>query len=212
MVLLAVAFVLIIGTGIAEEQTGASRQWGNTGEQTDASGQWMYVLEGSVATITGCVVEPEGDLSIPSELDGYTVTGIGANAFINSRSPSVTIPNSVTSIGDWAFSHCQMITAVIPDGVTSIGSAAFSDSNKLISVTLPDSLTSIGEGAFASCEELVSVTIPASVTSIGDDAFLILSEKEGFVPNGKVILSVEKSSFAEQYAKENGIPHVFVAQ
>ncbi|MGN1065620.1 MAG: leucine-rich repeat protein [Thermoguttaceae bacterium] len=64
---------------------------------------------------------------------------------------------------------------------------------------IPSSVTSIGDGAFDNCPSLSSIKIPSSVTSIGDGAF------DG-CPN--LILLVPKGSYAEQYAKENGIKYI----
>ena len=112
-------------------------------------------------------------LNIPSELDGYTVTSIGDDAFYNCDSlTSITISDSVTSIGDWAFAFCGSLTSItIPNSVTSIGDAAFTSCISLTSITIPNSVTSIGGSAFHSCNSLTSITIPDSVTSIGDYAF-----------------------------------------
>ena len=113
------------------------------------------------------------DLTIPSELDGYTVTSIGYEAFYWCYSlTSITIPDSVTSIGDSAFSDCTSLTSIdIPSGVTSIGGYAFRGCTSLTSIVIPDSVTSIREYAFSWCDSLTSITIPDSVTSIGNYAF-----------------------------------------
>jgi len=88
---LAVILVLFMAVGVAEE------------ERTDASGQWKYVLEDGDATITGLAEEDfEGFLTIPDELDGYQVTGIGEYAFYDSDI-TIIIPASVTHIADNAF-------------------------------------------------------------------------------------------------------------
>jgi len=129
-------------TGVKKEDT-----------KTDASGQWKYVLEtDGGATVTGYVVEPEGDLAIPSELDGHAVTGIGFQAFATCKGlTSVTIPDGVTRIGVWAFLACEGLTSVaIPDSVTSIGMGAFMNSG-LTSVTIPGSATDIGTNPFNGC-------------------------------------------------------------
>lgn len=99
----------------------------------------------------------------------YTVTAIGANAFIQNQLTSVTILNNVTNIGTAAFAQNELISIAIPNSITSIDVAVFSD-NQLTSVTIPSSVTSIGEQAFTQ-NELISITIPNSVTSIGDSAF-----------------------------------------
>lgn len=114
-----------------------------------------------------------GDLTIPSSLGGYPVTGIGTYAFRDCRQlTSVTIPASVTSMGWGAFYGCNGLTnATIPNSVTSIGEMAFNECSGLTAVTLPSSLTSIGKHVFAGCSGLTSVTIPNEVTSIGENAF-----------------------------------------
>ena len=112
-------------------------------------------------------------LDIPSELDGYTVTSIGYEAFRYCDSlTSIAIPDSVTSIGNSAFSYCSSLTSIdIPDSVTRIGDSAFSSCDSLTSVTIGSGVTSIGEYAFSSCYSLTSVTIGNGVTSIGGSAF-----------------------------------------
>ncbi|MCL2867231.1 MAG: hypothetical protein FWF47_05670 [Clostridia bacterium] len=50
---------------------------GTAGEtQTDADGQWVYFQEDGSVTIIGYSTEPLKNLTIPSELGGYPVTGI----------------------------------------------------------------------------------------------------------------------------------------
>ena len=65
--------------------------------------------------------------NILSEVDGYKVTSIGADAFYYCTSlTTITIPDSVTNIGDCAFYHCTSLTeVVVPDSVTNIGNSAF---------------------------------------------------------------------------------------
>lgn len=132
-------------------------------KMTDASGQWKYVLKDGGAVITGYADgEPTGDLVIPSEVDGHTVTGIGARAFLYCpRLASVTIPGSVTVIGDSAFARCSSLSSVtILDGVASIGTTAF-ESCALTSLTIPDSVTSIGPYAFGGNDALPDSIIKA---------------------------------------------------
>ena len=61
---------------------------------------------------------------------------------------------------------------------------------------LPGTIREIGDSAFYG-NDLFSVRVPSSVTKIGNDAF------KG---NPGLVLQVEKGSYAETYAKSNGIP------
>lgn len=73
----------------------------------ETSGDREYiVLDDGTAEIT-CYDDRQVDVpEIPSQLDGYTVTGIGKNAIsCYYELTSVTIPDSVTGIGDRAFSY-----------------------------------------------------------------------------------------------------------
>ncbi|MDD6603643.1 MAG: leucine-rich repeat domain-containing protein, partial [Eubacteriales bacterium] len=125
----------------------------------ETSGDYEYRLfndaTAEITDYTGYAKE----LTIPSEIDGYTVTSIGFWAFFNGTSlTSVTIPNSVTRIGNLAFSECTSLTSVtIPNSVTSIGSHAFKCCTSLTSVTIPDSVKSIGGFAFGYCTSLTDV-------------------------------------------------------
>lgn len=136
------------------------------------SGDYVYEVSGSNATITG-YTGLGGDITIPTTLDGYTVTSIGDGAFEGCHSlTNVTIPNSVTSIDRFAFAECYNLTNVtIPNSVASIGDSAFYYCFSLTSVTIPNSIISISFGTFFKCSSLTNVIIPNSVTSIGNGAF-----------------------------------------
>lgn len=87
--------------------------------------------------------------------------------------------------------------------VTSIRKNAFNSCDTIRSVVIPGTVTTIGKSAFAYCESLSSVTIPASVTSIDEKVF---NRSKG------VTLTVERGSYAEQYAKENGVPFAYAGE
>jgi hypothetical protein len=106
-----------------------------------------------------------GDVTIPTEIRGKSVTIIGERAFENTQLTSVIIPNSVTTIRYTAFALNQLSNIIIPNSVTEIYMGAFS-SNKLTSVTIPNRVTNIGDGAFTS-NPLTSITIGANVTLSG---------------------------------------------
>ena len=127
-------------------------------------------------------------ITVPTELDGRKVTGLGESSFSGIYSPdhqknyillsfcnqiqSVTIPESVTSIGKSAFEHCSNLDSLIINGVATsmIGAYAFASCTSLTSLSLVGSFQTIGDCAFASCG-MTSLTIDATITSIEKYAF-----------------------------------------
>ena len=130
------------------------------------------LLTDGTAEIIGYDV-PSTKLVVPSQIDGYTVTSIGKNAFkSNETIKSAVIPDTVTNIGEYAFYFCKsLVNLTIPESVTNIGDYAFYWCESLESVKIPDSVITIGESAFAVCNGLKDVTIGNNVTSIGRAAF-----------------------------------------
>lgn len=87
---------------------------------------FTYEIQDGTAIITNFPTDYAGALTIPSTLDDYLVTRIGAYAFENcSDMTSVTIPTSVTMIGEGAFSACHNLKMV---GYTG----KITDRNKII--------------------------------------------------------------------------------
>ena len=120
-----------------------------TASAAETYGNFQYETENDTVIITK-YTGSDKNLTIPSEINGKSVTSIGNSAFSwRSRLTSVTIPDSVKSIGDSAFYYCSSLTSVtIPNSVTSIGEYVFTDCPSLTSITIPDSVTSIGDAAF----------------------------------------------------------------
>ena len=134
--------------------------------------QFTYTTNAdNTLTITGYTGDGDA-LSIPTNINGLVVSGIGLWAFIeNTNVRTVTIPGSVTSVGYGAFNGCSLLTSVtMPDSLTYISDLMFSGCPSLTNASIPPSVTSIGDEAFYSTG-LTTVTIPTNVTSIGEASF-----------------------------------------
>ena len=126
--------------------------------------------------ITGIGVYEKEHLLIPDSLDGYPVTSIAKEAFLDrAELISAEIADGVTVIGAEAFRGCSRLACVkIADTVTEIGWGAFLDCASLSSLSLGRGVQEIAACAFRGCP--AKMEIPAGVTSIGEQAFLGTSE------------------------------------
>ncbi len=109
-----------------------------------------YQINNNEVTITGCDRSTIGEMIIPSRIEGYPVTKIGAEAFMNCAGiTSVTIPEGVIEIGKSAFATCYALKSVkLPDSLTTIGDTAFYYDQNLSDITLSDNITRIGKLPF----------------------------------------------------------------
>lgn len=136
-----------------------------------------------------------GDVHIPAEIGGKTVTEIGERAFWCIGVTSVIIPDCVTKIGEAAFNLTYLEQIVIPESVTEIGSMAFLNCKRLTSVTILGGITQVKDMAFSGCTVLTDVTLPATVTEIGASAFADCKALTMLVLPDSVV-SVDHSAFS----------------
>lgn len=128
------------------------------------SGRQEVECAGFVRTLADYPTE----VIIPGEVQGYTVTGIGKNAFVKrNKLKSIIIPDGVTTICEQAFNECDILAQVkLPDSLESIGNAAFANCYVLSEINIPANVRDIGGSAFIHCKKLPSVEIPYGVTEI----------------------------------------------
>ncbi len=114
-----------------------------------------------------------GSVSIPSAIDGKTVSGIDEAAFKNNTGiSSVKIPNSVSIIADHAFSGCTGLRSVtLGSGIITIGQYAFKNCSSISTIAWPSSLTRIGGSAFYGCSSLTTCKLPDTIKNIESMAF-----------------------------------------
>lgn len=135
-----------------------------------------------------------GDIVIPMTANGYTVVGIGDNAFAYCNLKTVLMPPTLTYIGAWAFTESGLPSIEWPAGVSEISKGTFSGCNNLKSITFSGRVREIGVSAFEDCSALTSIDIPESVTSIGSRAFAGSGLTSVTLPYR--VLTISESTFA----------------
>ena len=102
--------------------------------------EFVYTIENDEAIITGFIGNEE-NITIPSAIDGYTVTCISDEAFASSSIKSISLPSTITKIGWFAFKNCSNLKSItIPSSVMSIGYSAFAQTGTDFSIICaPDS-------------------------------------------------------------------------
>lgn len=157
------------------------------------------------------------EINIPS-----SVTSIGGYAFYGcSNLEKVNISSNLTSISNCLFYACSSLKEIdIPSSVTIIGQSAFRKCSNLKEINIPLNVTRIEYCAFDGCSSLKEVNIPSSVTFIGGYVFAgCVSLKEISIPSSVTdigvwsgcVIKCEAGSYAENYAKENGIKYNLVS-
>ncbi len=134
LICISLAAALLAGTSIipitaSAEQTTIETSTAsvNISECGETYGDYEYSVRGDGTVSITKYNGNDAEITIPSEIDGATMTSIGDSAFSNCTSlTSVIIPDSVNVIGKNAFYNCTSLTSVtIPASVTSLGDYAF---------------------------------------------------------------------------------------
>ena len=129
------------------------------------------------------------------------VKAIGESVFAGcSKLVDVNIPSSVERIDMDVFSGCSKLKSIsIPDGITEISERMFENCSSLNKVDIPSSVTTIETAAFSGCTGLTGIDIPSSVKKMGYGVFRQC--------NRQLVITCKSGSYAEQYAKDNGIKY-----
>ena len=178
-----------------------------------------YTISNGCATITKYNNTAKTEVVIPEAIDGYTVTTIAENSFIDTSLTSITIPVCVKTIDSAAFSYTKGFTVF---GYPQTAAEAFALKNSKITfsqlpifdigqdgmilfeytqnyledIIIPKNISLIKSGAFAGHSEIRSIEISSMTTEIEDGAF------EGC---DNLVIYTPQNSAAYYYALENNI-------
>ena len=130
------------------------------------------------------------EIVLPEELES-----IGKSAFKNVPLRKIVIPEKVSYIGESAFESTKLEDVIIHGNVKALKENTFKDCLSLREVVVESGVQNI-EQAFKNCTMLNTITIPASVKTI---AFHTFSDCQDLT------IITEVGSYAEEYAKEQGI-------
>lgn len=187
-----VIFIMLFSFSSFAEETSTA----NT-EIIEAVFQWEIVDDTEkTAKITSVNSDAEGELIVPAEIDGYTVSEIANYAFRDCVSitsvvynadinilpsglfygctslESVVFNTPIKSINSYVFYKCSALKEFIcPSTLESIGIYAFNGCTSLSNVVLNDGLISIGHNSFGGCTSIKNIVIPSTVTSVATRVF-----------------------------------------
>ncbi|MCM1132427.1 MAG: leucine-rich repeat domain-containing protein [Ruminococcus flavefaciens] len=173
---------------ITSETADAEEEYLAMNPVTSSDGEYEYsVLDDGTCSILFCV-SMDSSITVPSEIDGYTVTEIFRGAFMANEATEIILPDTVKTIGEAVFSeYVEKIT--LPASCTEIsGTEPFLSCLSLKEITVPDG----GDGAYSSLDGvlynkdksvLVAYPVQKSDTSYKAPASLKEIEMSGFCYN-----------------------------
>lgn len=81
----------------------------------------------------------EGTVTIPGEINGFTVEEIGYNAFVDCKFSDIVFPSTLTTINGEAFLRCMSLKSIfIPRSVKYIAPAAFASCTAVESIVVEE--------------------------------------------------------------------------
>ena len=122
-------------------------------DSTNKFNEYTYYIQSKNHVNTITLVQYDGqeeNVEIPNEINGISVTALGASLF----------------------NGCDFIKSItIPNGISLIGFRTFYNCSSLKNIILANTLTTINSNAFDSCSSLEEIIIPKTVKTIYNDIF-----------------------------------------
>ena len=157
---------------LSEVRASLSRQYA---VETNESGGVSIgnVTTQNVENIVSSLPNEKKALSLPTSIDGQSVTEILNNGFNdNVEITEITLPNTIKSIGKSAFQNCKSLTyIVLGNNAVSIGNSAFKSCDSLSVIGNSVNITSIESGAFENCNNLTKIELGDGLSDIAGNAF-----------------------------------------
>lgn len=123
---------------------------------TYASGDYEYTVQEDETVHISGYTGSDKEITIPTELDDYLVTGISESAFqANQNIVTLIVPGQIKEIGAKAFCNCQNLTNVtLEDGVQILGTKSFYNCSNISNLSISKSVYKVGEHAWSLCEQI----------------------------------------------------------
>ena len=190
------------------------------------NGYHYSLNENNMAVLCGWDNDSSTNLVIPDKLGDIFVAEIESFGFKNNKvitSVDFSNPTKFDNIGTYAFEGCSGLSGmiVLPRKISFIGDAAFKDCSSIDSVEINSNTDSVSRLCFSGCSSLKNVIINAGAKEIEAYAFqncislgtITISKtvtninSTAFNGCGEFTIKCYKDSYAEQYAKDNGISY-----
>lgn len=193
------------------------------------SSDFTYELDSNnYATITS-YKGSNGNITIPSTIDGYEVKQISNHAFNESRNSTngkvltnVTVSEGITTIGDFAFVGCTNLESIkLPETLISLGDQTFIGCTKLKQINIPSQITQLGITGFMFQETgFTEFTIPENVKTVPSSTFRICENLKKVIVysndvaygsgafeycSADLVLYGNEGSTTQSYAEQNGL-------
>ena len=200
-ILCAVMAFILLTTGINlptmsfahAEGTAGDSSVSNTPDDLLSMGEWQYWVEDGVAIVAGYTNPNEASLTIPYQLGGYPVAGIGHHAFsINKGLKGIFIHTNVTSIADDAFESVETVEISAYNGAYALNFAA---SKGMIA----NNKSTVAEFV-AGVIDLSGVSNKA-YSSLTDSSVTFNKSEATFLKTGQILYFPKQSGFSTGLAK-----------
>lgn len=174
-------------------------------EEKTTDDRFRYYETDNYAVITGCKLS--GNVTIPKTINGKPVTVIDDEAFSNSYTYNVEIPDTVKYIGTSAFQRSNLESLKLPDSLEYIGESAFANNSIAGKITMPENVKYIGANAF-SVNGITQITLNDGLGVIGDEAFNFNDIESLIIPNSVYSYGKNLVSYAYEISFGSGCKNI----